>query len=166
MENDKFILPAHYVDTKRKSVVVYTPYNHLFFYYKEFLDMYPDYGIFVVWSKRFMKEIILLLEHDIDPFVGANTLSDMALAHIYSHHKPLLTSFPIEIDGKLYLKLVFKEDLSIETLPFNQDLYDLFYKEYHDLFNRKGFIVFGPESNRTNAMRHKFLDDKKLWPQY
>ena len=160
------MLPPHYVNDKKKVVVAYIEYDHIFAYQNCFLDLFPNYSIFVVWSQSFMKEIIFLIEHDLDPFVGTNTLSDMAIAHINKYHKPVKTHFPIEIDDKIYLQLLFEDDLSTTILPFDYNLYEAFLNEFGDTFNRNGYVIFGPESNKVNAERHRFLDKNNLWPNY
>ena len=163
---ENLYFPPHYVDSEKKVVVVFTKYELVFAFQNRFLELYPEFAIYVVWSKRLMDEIIFLLDHDLDPFVGTNALSDMAIAHIQKYHNPILTHFPIELDGKIYLQIIFKNNQQTIYLPFCNELYMALYDRFHDEFNRSGYIIFGPESDKVNSSRHRYLDENNLWPDY
>lgn len=159
-------MPPYFVDHNKMVVVVLVEYQTMFCHQNYFLDLFPGYSIYAVWSKKFMDEIIFLIEHDLDPFIGTNTFSDMALAYIEKYHEPIVTHFPVEIDNTIFVAVVLKKDNTVKLLKFSKEVYNLFSAEYHEVFNRKGFVIFGPESNKVNAKRHKLLTTKNLWPNY
>lgn len=166
METKGLIFPPYYVNTEKKFVVANIEYEKIFIFQNAFLEMFPDFVIYVVWSKRLMDEIVFSIEHNLDPFIANNTMADMAIAYVHKYGNPIRTHFPIEIDGEPFLQLSFKNDEATVYLPFSYDLYNAFFKEFYSSFNDKGYVIFGPESNKVNAQRHKFLDENDLWPKY
>lgn len=162
----QLLMPMHYVNSEKRIVVALVNYETMSLHQNSFLNLFPGYSIYAVWSKDYMNEIVFLIEHGLDPFIGTNVLLDMTLAYVNKYHKKISKRFPIEIAGDIYQILIFKDDSSTVLLPFSYEVYSLFCEEYGDEFNRSGFVIFGPESNKVNAKRHRLLDEKKCWPNY
>ena len=166
MADKELVFPSYYVNNDKNVVVANIEYEKIFIFQNQFLEMFPGYSIFVVWSKRLMNEIIFSVEHNLDPFIANNTFADMAMAYIKQYGNPIDTHFPVEIDGEIFLQLLFKNNDPSVFLPFNHDLYNAFNAKFVNSFNYKGYVIFGPESNKVNAKRHRFLDENSMWPEY